>query len=36
MNIVGHATNQEEIDEITSIIKIFVVSERIKQLVEIP
>jgi len=32
MNIVSQATDQEEIDEIKSIIQVFVVSARIKQI----
>lgn len=34
MNIISNATNQDEIDEIKSIVQIFVVSGRIKQLAE--
>ena len=32
MNVISQATNQEEIDEIKSIVQIFVVSSRIKEL----
>ena len=32
MNIINLATDQEEIDEIKSIVQVFVVSARIKQL----
>ena len=32
MNISCHATNQEEIDELATIVKVFVVTERIKQI----
>jgi hypothetical protein len=34
MNIISQASNQEEIDEIETIVQIFVVSSRIKQLAE--
>jgi hypothetical protein len=34
MNIVGHVTKQDEIDDILSVIQIFIVSERVKQLAE--
>ena len=34
MNIVSQASNQDEIDEIKSIIQVFVVSVRIKELAE--
>jgi hypothetical protein len=34
MNIVSQAANLEEMDELKSILQIFVVSERIKQLAE--
>lgn len=34
MNIVSQATHQEEIDEIKTIIQVFVVSERVRQLAE--
>jgi len=34
MNIVSQATNEEEIEELKTILQVFVVSQRIKQLVE--
>ena len=34
MNIVSQATNQEEIDELKTVMQVFVVSVRIKQLAE--
>lgn len=33
MNISCNATNKEEIDELATVVKVFVVTERIKQIV---